>query len=72
MAAVSLTVNGSAATVNVDDPDTPLLYVLIDDLQLMDLSSVAAFRSAGPAPCSWMASQSAPARRRFRMLRDMR
>ena len=34
MAAVNLRVNGSAATVNVDDPDTPLLYVLIDDLQL--------------------------------------
>jgi nicotinate dehydrogenase subunit A len=34
MAAVSLTVNGSSVTVNVDDPDTPLLYVLTDDLQL--------------------------------------
>jgi nicotinate dehydrogenase subunit A len=34
MAALSLTVNGSPATVNVDDPDTPLLYILTDDLQL--------------------------------------
>lgn len=34
MAAVNLTVNGRAQTVNVDDPDTPLLYILTDDLQL--------------------------------------
>jgi nicotinate dehydrogenase subunit A len=33
MSAVKLTVNGSAHTVDVD-PDTPLLYVLADDLQL--------------------------------------
>src|SRR5690242_9727726 len=33
MAAVNLTVNGRAHSVEVD-PDTPLLYVLTDDLQL--------------------------------------
>src|SRR5246127_5059122 len=31
---VSLTVNGQAATVTVDDPGQPLLYVLRDDLEL--------------------------------------
>ena len=31
---LSLTVNGRAAPVSVDDPDTPLLYVLRDDLGL--------------------------------------
>lgn len=31
---MSLDVNGRAAPVNVDDPDTPLLYVLRDDLGL--------------------------------------
>ena len=33
MAAVGLTVNGRSQTVDVD-PDTPLLYVLMDDFQL--------------------------------------
>src|SRR5207302_6382371 len=33
MAAVSLKINGTVHTVNVD-PETPLLYVLSDDLQL--------------------------------------
>ena len=33
MAAISLTVNGHVYTVNAD-PETPLLYVLSDDLQL--------------------------------------
>jgi nicotinate dehydrogenase subunit A len=32
--AIPLKVNGSAATVNVDDPDTPLLYILRNDLGL--------------------------------------
>jgi nicotinate dehydrogenase subunit A len=34
MAAYSLTVNGGAVTVNVDDPMTPLLYILQENLQL--------------------------------------
>jgi nicotinate dehydrogenase subunit A len=34
MAQVQFRVNGSARTVQVDDPDTPLLYVLRDDLGL--------------------------------------
>lgn len=34
MPEVSLRVNGRAVTVNVDDPDMPLLYVLEHDLQL--------------------------------------
>ena len=32
--AVALNVNGRAVTVSVDDPDTPLLYVLRNDLEL--------------------------------------
>jgi nicotinate dehydrogenase subunit A len=31
---VSLNVNGKSATVSVDDPETPLLYVLRDNLEL--------------------------------------
>ena len=34
MAAVSLNVNGRAVSVSVDDPDTPLLYVLRNELGL--------------------------------------
>src|SRR5271166_310062 len=34
MAAYSLTVNGTSQTVNIDDPNTPLLYVLQENLQL--------------------------------------
>jgi len=34
MAAYSLTVNGSSYTLNVDDPSTPLLYLLQENLQL--------------------------------------
>ena len=34
MATVELRVNGVAKTVQVDDPDTPLLYVLRNDLDL--------------------------------------
>jgi nicotinate dehydrogenase subunit A len=34
MPAVKLTVNGKAVTLNVDDTDMPLLYLLNDDLRL--------------------------------------
>jgi nicotinate dehydrogenase subunit A len=34
MAATQLSVNGKTVSVLVDDPDTPLLYVLRDDLGL--------------------------------------
>ncbi|MBI4906681.1 MAG: (2Fe-2S)-binding protein [Acidobacteria bacterium] len=34
MASIKLTVNGTAHTVDVADPEMPLLYVLMDDLQL--------------------------------------
>ena len=34
MAAYSLTVNGNSVTLNVDDPNTPLLYLLQENLQL--------------------------------------
>src|SRR5689334_9354979 len=34
MASVKLTVSGKATPVTVDDTDMPLLYVLMDDLQL--------------------------------------
>jgi nicotinate dehydrogenase subunit A len=34
MAAYSLTVNGTSQTVNIDDPNTPLLYILQENLQL--------------------------------------
>ena len=34
MAAYSLTVNGNPVSLNVDDPNTPLLYLLQENLQL--------------------------------------
>jgi len=34
MAAYTLTVNGGSYTVNVDDPSTPLLYILQENLRL--------------------------------------
>jgi nicotinate dehydrogenase subunit A len=34
MAAYSLTVNGNSVSLNVDDPNTPLLYLLQENLQL--------------------------------------
>lgn len=34
MAEMRLTVNGRARTVDVSDPDTPLLYIMQDDLQM--------------------------------------
>jgi len=34
MAAYKLTVNGADVTVNIDDPNTPLLYILQENLQL--------------------------------------
>ena len=34
LTSVSLTINGQAATVTVDDPGQPLLYVLRNDLEL--------------------------------------
>jgi nicotinate dehydrogenase subunit A len=34
MATLQLRVNGSARTVQLDDPDTPLLYVLRNELNL--------------------------------------
>ena len=34
MASTKLTVNGKSVTVNVDDPKTPLLYFLSDDLRM--------------------------------------
>ncbi|HLQ64068.1 MAG TPA: 2Fe-2S iron-sulfur cluster-binding protein, partial [bacterium] len=34
MAQLTLMVDGSARTIEVDDPDMPLLYALRDDLQL--------------------------------------
>mgnify|MGYP001017156148 CR=1 FL=1 len=34
MATLTLKVNGKAQTVSVDDPDTPLLYLLSEDLKM--------------------------------------
>src|ERR1700676_540513 len=34
MAAYSLTVNGNSVSLDVDDPSTPLLYILQENLQL--------------------------------------
>ena len=34
MSAVTLSVNGTPSTIDLSDPDTPLLYVLRDDLEL--------------------------------------
>ena len=49
MARISLKVNGKTQVVDVD-PETPLLYVLRNDLQLNGPSSAAAWRSAALAP----------------------
>ena len=45
----TLKVNGKAHSVSVD-ADTPLLYVLRDDLSLKAQNSVAVWASAVPAP----------------------
>jgi nicotinate dehydrogenase subunit A len=50
MARISLKVNGKTQVVDVD-PETPLLYVLRNDLQLNGpINSAAAWRSAALAP----------------------
>ena len=60
MAAISLKVNGRDHAVDVD-PETPLLYVLGDELQLRGPKFGSASRSAAPAPCSSRAGQCAHA-----------
>jgi aerobic-type carbon monoxide dehydrogenase small subunit (CoxS/CutS family) len=47
---LTLRVNGQNHKVAVDDPDTPLLCALRDDLRLRGPSSAAALASAAPAP----------------------
>jgi len=47
---LTLCVNGQNHKVAVDDPDTPLLYALRDDLRLRGPSLAAALASAAPAP----------------------
>ena len=46
---VKLTVNGKRHTVK-SAPDTPLLYVLRNELDLYDRATAAGSRSAGRAP----------------------
>jgi len=61
----SFSVNGKAVTVDVD-PDTPLLWVLRDDLKLTGTKSAAASLSAARAPSTSMGCRGARASRRFR------
>jgi nicotinate dehydrogenase subunit A len=49
---LTLRLNGHNHKVVVDDPDTPLLYALRDDLRLRGPSLAAALASAALAP-SW-------------------
>ena len=58
---VSMTVNGRAVSVTVDDPEMPLLYALRDDLGLTGRASAAASANAAPARCMSTARRCAPA-----------
>ena len=56
----AIKVNGKTHSVDVDG-DTPLLWVLRDVLGMTGKKLSAVWRSAGPAPCTSMASQPVPA-----------
>ena len=58
-----LTINGVRHTVQAD-PDTPLLWVLRDELLMTGTKYAAASPSAGPAPCISTARPPAPASHR--------
>jgi isoquinoline 1-oxidoreductase len=51
---VSLTVNGNRHQIDAS-PETPLLYVLRNDLGLNGANMAVGQGNAGPAPCNWMA-----------------
>ena len=56
-----LTVNGARVSVQIDDPDTPLLYVCATHSSCMGRASAVAFLSAVPARCTSTARPCAPA-----------
>jgi aerobic-type carbon monoxide dehydrogenase small subunit (CoxS/CutS family) len=56
-----LTVNGKSVDVDVD-PETPLLWVLRDTLGLTGTKFGCGMPCAVPAPYTWAAMPSAPAR----------
>ena len=60
MAAISLKVNGHAHTVDVD-PETPLLYVLSDDLQLRGPKFGCGLAQCGACTSSFEGRRCAPA-----------
>ena len=60
MARFNLKVNGEARVVDAD-PDTPMLYVLRDNLALKGPSSAAGSRNAARAPSTLTARRCAPA-----------
>ena len=60
---LKIKVNGREVSVEAT-PDTPLLYVLTNELRCRDRDSAAASRSAARARCWSTASRSAPASRR--------
>ena len=57
---LKIKVNGRIWPVSAS-PDTPLLYVLSNELELQVRASAAGSRNAAPARCSPTASRSAPA-----------
>jgi nicotinate dehydrogenase subunit A len=62
MTDIILHVNGRDRPVSLGDPDTPLLYVLRDDLALHGPQiRLRAGAVAAPVPCWWTARRYAPA-----------
>ena len=59
MAVISFTVNGSTYSTDVES-DTPLLYVLQDDLKLNGPKFGCGLAQCGACTCSWMANQFVP------------
>ena len=47
---IAVTINGQRHELDIE-PETPLLWVLRDELGLTGTNTVAASRNAGPAPC---------------------
>ncbi len=61
----TLKINGKTITVNAQ-PDTPLLWVLRGELNLVGTSSVVARRCAARVPCTSTARRCARASRRWK------
>ena len=61
---LTLTVNGAKQTISTD-PDTPLFFVLRNELKLTGPSWAAGWRNVDRARCCWMVKRFVPALRRF-------